>query len=51
MKRFEFIEHLRIQQEPIFEFNNDELREIQDDALKLEAILIPSQARELKSEK
>ncbi len=39
MTRFEFIEYLRFQQEPIFEFNDDELAEIQKDTLKLEAIL------------
>ena len=39
MTRFEFIDYLRFNHEPIFEYTDDELAEIQDDALKLEAIL------------
>lgn len=40
MTRFEFIDYLRFNQEPVFEYTVDELAEIHDDAAKLEAIFI-----------
>ncbi len=39
MTRFEFIDYLRFNQEATFDYTEDELAEIQDDALKLEEIL------------
>lgn len=39
MTRFEFIDYLRFNQETIFDYTEDELAEIQDDALKLEEML------------
>ena len=39
MTRFECIDYLRFNQEAIFDYTEDELVEIQDDALKLEDIL------------
>ena len=39
MTRFEFIDYLRFNQESIFEYTDDELVEIQEDAFKLEEIL------------
>lgn len=39
MTRFEFIDYLRFNSEPIFEYTDDELTEIHDDAAKLETIL------------
>ena len=39
MSRFEFIQYLRLNGETIFEYTDDELSEIHDDAATLEAIL------------
>ncbi len=39
MRRFEFIDYLRFNQEAIFDSTYEELTEIQDDANKLEEIL------------
>lgn len=39
MTRFEFIDFLRFNQEVIFDYTEDELAEIQEDALKLEDML------------
>lgn len=39
MSRFEFIDYLHFNDEPIFEYTDEELEEIQKDALKLEKIL------------
>ncbi len=39
MTRFEFIDYLRFNQEAIFDYTEDELAEIQDDALTLEELL------------
>ncbi len=39
MRRFEFIDYLRFNQEAIFDSTDEELTEIQDDANKLEEIL------------
>lgn len=39
MTRFEFLDYLRFNGEAIFDYSEDELAEIQEDALKLEDIL------------
>ncbi|GAK53086.1 hypothetical protein U14_04345 [Candidatus Moduliflexus flocculans] len=39
MTRFEFIDYLRFNGEPIFDYTSDELSEIHEDAAKLEEIL------------
>ena len=39
MTRFEFIDYLRFNQETIFDYTEDELAKIQNDALKLEGML------------
>jgi predicted HTH domain antitoxin len=39
MTRFECIDYLRFNQETIFDYTEDELAEIQDDASKLEEML------------
>ena len=39
MTRFEFIDYLRFNDEPIFDYTDDELAEIHEDAAKIESSL------------
>ncbi len=39
MSRFEFIDYLRFNDEPVFDYTDEELEEIKQDAVELEKIL------------